>query len=141
MRVAVIFFSQKNRDKLVTICKSLAAGIESQGHQVDIVDGDHDVNTKLTIYKYLAIGTESVSVFGGKIPEKVSHFLSQAGFLTGKRSFAFVLKTLFGSTRALFRLMKGMEKEGMYLKYSEILQSDIEAEEIGKRLHIERAND
>ena len=116
MRVAVIFFSGKSRDKLLKISKSLAAGIESQGHQVDIVDGDHDVNTKLTIYKYLAIGTESISIFGGKIPEKVTHFLSQAGVVTGKRSFAFVLKTFFGSTRALFRLMRGMEKEGMYLK-------------------------
>ena len=32
--------------------------------------------------------------------------------------------------------MKGMEKEGMFLKYSSILNSAQEAEEIGKRLHI-----
>jgi len=32
--------------------------------------------------------------------------------------------------------MKGMEKEGMFLKYSTILNSPQEAEEIGKRLHI-----
>jgi hypothetical protein len=32
--------------------------------------------------------------------------------------------------------MRNMEKEGMYLKYSSVLNSPQEAEEIGKRLHI-----
>ena len=36
-----------------------------------------------------------------------------------------------------YRLVKIMESEGMYLKSSEVIQSEVEAEEIGKRLHIE----
>ena len=71
MRTAVVFFATNSRDKILNITKALARGIESKGHQVDIVDGDHDVNTKLTIYQYLAIGTEPLSSFSGKIPEKV----------------------------------------------------------------------
>ncbi len=136
MRTAVIFFAGKSRSKILNISRALARGIEKQGHQVDIIDGDRDVNTKLTIYQYIAIGTEAISSFGGKIPEKVANFLASAGMISGKRSFAFVLKSTMGTQKALSRLMKSMESEGMYLKYSEILNSDAEAEEVGKRLHI-----
>ena len=136
MRVAVVFFPDKKRDKLLSICKGLGRGLETQGHQVDIIDGSRDVNSKLTIYKYVAVGTEAVSLFGGKIPEKASTFLASAGIVSGKRCFAFIIKSFMGAPKALYRLMKAMEKEGMFIKSQEILQSDVEAEEIGKRLLI-----
>ena len=136
MKVAIAFFEGKNRAKLFGLVKALSKGIESQGHQVDLIDGTHDVNTKLSMHKYIIVGTESKSTIGGKIPEKVGSFLSNAGAIQGKRSCAFVSKTFFGSEKALSRLMANMEKEGMFLKYSEIIQSAVEAEEIGKRLHI-----
>jgi hypothetical protein len=136
MRVAVVFFSAKKREKILEICKALVRGIEAQGHQADVVDGDHDVNTKLTIYQYIVVGTEATSTFGGKIPEKVGAFLGGAGQVTGRRSFAFVLKSFISAPRALARLMNAMEKEGMFLKNSSILTSAVEAEEVGKRLHI-----
>ncbi|MBN2565843.1 MAG: hypothetical protein JXB46_09035 [Candidatus Eisenbacteria bacterium] len=112
--------------------------MESQGHQVDLIDGDHDVNTKLTIYQYVAVGTEATSIIGGKIPDKVDTFLSAGGMLGGKRSFAYVMKSPISAGRALARVMKAMEKQGMYLKNSMIFTSEAEAEEMGKRLHIER---
>jgi menaquinone-dependent protoporphyrinogen IX oxidase len=136
MRVAVVFVPQAKRDKLLEISKALAAGIEAQGHQTDIVDASRDVNTKLTIYEYIAIGTEVVSLFGGKIPEKVSEFLRASGSVAGKRSFAFVVKKAIGAEKGLQRLMKQMESEGMFLKFSEVLSSPAEATEIGKRLKI-----
>lgn len=136
MRVAVVFFSGKRREKILEICKALIRGIVAQGHQADIVDGDRDVSTKLTVYQYIVVGTEATSTIGGKIPEKVGSFLSGAGQVTGRRSFAFVLKSFISAPRALARLMHAMEKEGMFLKNSSILTSAVEAEEIGKRLHI-----
>jgi len=138
MRAAVVFFALSSRDRVLSIARSLARGMESQGHQVDIVDGTRDVNTKLTIYQYLAVGTEPAGNFGGKIPEKVGHFLNSSGMVAGKRSFAFVIKNLAGASKALSRLMKSMEKEGMFIKYSAILSSAQEAEEVGKRLHVTR---
>lgn len=136
MRVAVVFFTGKRREKIVEICKALIRGIEAQGHRADIVDGDHDVSTKLTIYQYVVVGTEATSTFRAKIPEKVGTFLSGAGQISGKRSFAFVLKSFVSAPRALARLMQAMEKEGLFLKNSTILTSAVEAEEVGKRLHI-----
>ena len=136
MRVAVVFFSGKRRQKILEHCQALARGIESQGHRADVVDGDRDVNTRLTTYQYVVVGSEAVSSFGGKIPGKVSTWLSGAGTATGKRSFAFVLKSFLGAPRALARLMQAMEREGLFLKNSAVFTSPVEAEEIGKRLHI-----
>ena len=136
MRAAVVFFATNSRDKILNLTRALARGIESQGHQVDIIDGVHDVNAKLTMYQYIAVGSETLSNFSSKIPDKVTNFLNSSGMVAGKRSFAFIIKNVFGAPKALARLMKSMEREGMFLKYSSILNSPGEAEEIGKRLHI-----
>jgi menaquinone-dependent protoporphyrinogen IX oxidase len=136
MRIAVVFIPDRSREKLLNIAKGLARGIEQQGHQVDLVDGSRDVNTKLTIYEYICVGTEPTSVFGGKIPTRATEFLSNSGMIASKRSFAFVIKRGLSTMKALSRLMKSMEREGMFLKFSDILLSPEEAQEIGKRLKI-----
>ncbi len=139
MRVAVVFFEGKgqNRNKTLNIAKSLADGIGENGHQVDLIDGDRDVNTKLTIYHYIAVGASAINGFGGKISENVAKFLSNCGVVSGKRSFAYVVKGGMRLTKTLGVLMNAMEHEGMFLKYSEILTSPEEAKAIGRRLHIE----
>ncbi|MFW5742587.1 MAG: hypothetical protein ACOCW3_03405 [Spirochaetota bacterium] len=136
MRVAVVFVPQAKREKLLEISKALGSGIESQGHRVDLIDASRDVNTKLTIYEYIAVGTEVVSLFGGKIPPRVSEFLRSSGTVVGKRSFAFVTKKAIGAEKGLQRLMRQMEAEGMFLRLSDVLSSAPEATEIGKRLKI-----
>jgi hypothetical protein len=136
MRAAVVFFPEKNRDKLLKISKALSEGIQQNGHQVDIIDGSRDVNTKLTIYEYVAVGTEVTSFIGGKIPEAVGNFLSSSGIVGGKRCFAYLIKKGFGTQKGLSKLMKVMEGQGMFLKYSDVLSSPEEAKEIGKRLHV-----
>ncbi len=137
MRTAVVFFAGKNRDKLLAVSKSLALGMESQGHTVALIDGEKDNTAKLTMYEYLALGTESVSLFTGKIPDKIAPFLASSGMISGKRSFAFVIKSGLSYSKALLRLMKAMEHEGMYIRNSNIFLSAQEAEEVGKRLHIQ----
>jgi menaquinone-dependent protoporphyrinogen IX oxidase len=136
MRVAVVFFSGRKRDGMMALAKSLAKGIERQGNQVDVLEGNRDVNVRLTTYQYVAIGAENTGTFRGAVPEAVKSYLAAAGLLSGKKSYAFVLKSAFGSTRTLAMLMRYMEAEGMLLKNSDILRSAQEAEEIGKRLHI-----
>ena len=138
MRVAVVFFEGKaqNRNKTLNIARSLSEGIEGSGHKVDIIDGDRDVNTKLTIYQYIVVGAAAITTFGGKISENVTKFLSNAGVISGKRCFAYAAKGGFRIAKTLQTLMNAMEHEGMYLKYSEVLTSQEEAKAIGKRLHI-----
>ena len=137
MRVAVVFFEGKNRAKTMEIVKGLVLGMESGGHHVDIIDGDHDISTRLTSYQYIAVGTSAISATGGKISARVSKFLSESGVIAGKRSFAFVIKGGMRMGKTLNAVMSTMEHEGMYLKYSEVLSSAVEAEAVGKRLRIE----
>jgi menaquinone-dependent protoporphyrinogen IX oxidase len=136
MKVAVVFFPAKDRRRLVETARGLVEGIEKQGHQVDLIDGERDVNVKLTIYQYIALGTDALSVWGGRISENIKFFLANSGIVTGKRSFAFVSKGGIIKTKTLRELMKVMEREGMYLKKSDFLLSAAEAVEVGKRLHI-----
>ena len=139
MRVAVIFFEGKNRNKVLEITRSLAQGIEEKGHSVDIIDGDRDISTKLTIYQYIAVGTTALTNYGGKIPENVTRFLSSAGVITGKRCFAYIVKGGLRIMKTLSTLMGALEHEGMYLKYSEVLSSNVEAAAVGRRLHIDQS--
>jgi hypothetical protein len=136
MRVAVVFFSGRNRDRMMNLAKAVARGIEKQGNQVDTFDGARDPNVKLTIYQYAVIGAEPVGTFGGKVPDSVKTFLAAAGAVAGRKCYAFVSKSRFGAAKSLAALMKTMEGEGMLLKTSDILRSPTEAEEIGRRLHV-----
>ena len=122
----------------MSLARALARGIESQGHSADVFDGDRDSNVKLTGYQYIAIGAEPLSSLSGRVPERVARFLSGAGMLSGKRSFAFVARNTLGAGRALGRLMKSMEKEGMLIKNSEVFATAQAAEETGRKLHVQR---
>jgi len=136
LKVAVVFFAQKKREKMMELAKGLAKGFERQGFQVDIVDAEKDVNSKLTIYSYIALGTDTTSIFKGAVSPKVKEFISGAGMVGGKKSFAFVNQSLMGSSKTLSNLMKIMESEGMFLKFSEILKEGKEAEIIASRLKV-----
>jgi len=136
MRVAVVFFSGKNREKLRDIANGLARGIEKQGNQVDVFDAGRDSNVKLTIYQYVVVGMEPSGSFSGKVPDSVRSFLAGSGVVSGKKSYAFVTRSTFGTAKSLTNLMRSMEGEGMFLKNSDVLRSPVEAEEIGKRLHV-----
>ncbi|MCK5153823.1 MAG: flavodoxin family protein [Spirochaetales bacterium] len=136
MRVGIVYFSNSNNKKLLNIVNSLSEGIELQGHQVDIINGNLDVNSKLTVYNYIAIGIEGINLLGGKIPPKTKTFLSNSGIVRAKRSYAFSLKTGLRPMKTLSNLMTSMEHEGLYLKKSDIISTKTEALNIGKRLHI-----
>lgn len=137
MRVAVVFFSGAQRSGIAEIARGIVGGIEKGGHHVDLIDGDRDVNTKLTGYEYIAVGTPGISFFGGKIPTAVGEYLSRAGMVGGKKSFAFTTRKLFGSMRVLRTLMGVMEHEGMFVRYSEVVRSREEADVIAQRLKLE----
>ncbi len=137
MRTAVVFFGGKSRDSVRDVAQAIADGISAQGHTCDLIDGERDVNSRLTGYGYVVLGTQSVSLFGGRIPASVAEFLGRAGIVSGRKSFAFVVRTPFGSAKALGRLMKSMEHEGMFLRFSEVIRSTQEATAIARRLKID----
>jgi hypothetical protein len=113
---------------------SLAKGMESMGHRVDILDAWTEDGMKLPGYEYIAVAAEPASFFSGKIITKVSRMLAAGSSLTGKKSAAFIKKTGLLSNRALGNLMRVMEQEGMVVNWSDLLFNAPHAEAIGKRI-------
>jgi menaquinone-dependent protoporphyrinogen IX oxidase len=136
MRVAVLFFGGGKREKTADIARGVAAGLEKSGHHVDVIDGDRDVNAKLTMYEYLVIGTATVSTFRGRIDSRIPKYLSGAGMVGGKKCFTFIVDSLFGSQRGLRNLMAAVEHEGVFIRFSEVLRSREEAEVLADRLKL-----
>ena len=113
---------------------SLAKGMESMGHYVDILDAWTGDGYRLPAYDYVAIAAQPVSFFSGKIPSVVSGILSAASNLAGKKSAAFVRKDGLFTVRAMGNLMQAMEKEGMTVNWSDVLLNPPHAEAMGKRI-------
>ena len=133
MRIAVV--SAPRHRGVPEYIKSLAKGMEAMGHRVDIFDAWTDDGIRLPGYDYISVCAESTSFWGGKIPEVLTRVLGAGSGLVGKKSAAFVKKTgpIF-ITKALWNVMKAMEKEGMKINWSEIILNPGHAEALGKRI-------
>jgi len=134
MRIAVISVPAQRRE-IPQYVKSLAKGMESMGHRVDVLDAWTEDGFRLPGYEYIAVCAEAVSVWSGKMPEALPKILASGSGLVGKKSAAFLKKKgpIFVN-KALSNLMKAMEKEGMLINWSEILLSAPQAEALGKRI-------
>jgi hypothetical protein len=137
MRVALIYVPAKAPDALAAVAKAMARAIEAAGHFVDVSQARPDEMPSLTGYDYVIVGTESESAFG-KIPEGVARALAQAGMLSGKRSMAFLRKSGLRPEKALNRLMKAMETEGMLVNYAEVVSKEADAAHAAREAPIER---
>jgi len=133
MRIAVVSAPAARKEPPDYI-KSLVKGMESMGHRVDIIDAWTEDGMKLPGYEYIAVVTEPLSAFSGKIPENISKLLKAGSSVAGKKSAAFVKKTGLFFNRAIATLMKVMEKEGMVVNWSDILFNSPHAEAIGKQI-------
>ena len=134
MRIAVVSVPSQ-RKGIPEYVKSLAKGMESMGHRVDIVDAWTEDGFRLPGYEYITVCAEAASAWGGKMPDALSKILSSGSGLVGKKSAAFLKKTgpLF-INKALSNLMRAMEKEGMLVNWSEILLNAAQSEALGKRI-------
>jgi len=133
MRIAVIS-APAARKAPADYVKSLAKGMESMGHRVDIVDAWTEDGFRLPGYEYIVVAAEPNSIFTGKIPANISKILTAGSTLVGKKGAAFIKKTGLFTSRALANLMRTMEKEGMIINWSDILFNAPHAEAMGKHI-------
>jgi hypothetical protein len=108
--------------------------MESMGHQVDVLDGWTADGVRLPGYGYIAVAAEPLSFFNSRIPENLAKVLAAAGNLTGKKSAAFIRKSGPVTAKALSKVMRIMEKEGMCVNWSDVLINASQAEALGKRI-------
>ena len=133
MRAAVVYYAEKRKKELEALSKALARGMEKQNISVDVFNA-RDFSRRLASYQLVAIGTEVTGTFGGKIPEDLSKFLISAGPAMNVRSFAFVSGKGMRTQKSLQALMKAMEREGMFIIYSDVLDNEGSAEAAGEQL-------
>ena len=88
----------------------------------------------MTIYSYIVLGTEITGNLGGGIPDSLGKFLNAAGPVGSKRSCAFLPAKGLRRQKALLKLMKTMEHEGMFVTDFDIVSSPEAAVEFGKKL-------
>ena len=133
MRIAVIS-APSVRGAVRDYIKSLAKGMESMGHTVDIIDAWTDNGMRLPAYDYIAVAAESASFFSAKIPPTLPKLLASGSGIGGKKSAAFIKKSGLRSGKAMAYLMKAMEAEGMMVNWSDFLLNAPHAEAMGKRI-------
>ena len=135
MRVALVSFCPKKDEKSVSAVKALEVAAVAQGHQVDVIDGNEDlVNTRLTMYDYIAAVVKPRGIIGGKIAPRVSEFFAASGMISGKKGCALVLKSGFSSEKTCRSLMKAMEGEGVKLDYFDVVRDNDHARYVGKKI-------
>ena len=134
MRIVVVSVPAQ-RKHVPEYVKSLAKGMESAGHKVDILDAWTEDGFRLPGYEYIVVCAEAVSFWGGNMPEALSKILSVGSGLVGKKGAAFLKKTspIF-ITKAVRNIMRAMEKEGMMVNWSEVILSPSQAEILGRRI-------
>jgi menaquinone-dependent protoporphyrinogen IX oxidase len=137
MRIAVVYVPARDKGRIEATAKAMARELEAKGHMVDLSEARADETPRLTGYEYVVVGTESSSLLG-KIPDRVKKFLAQAGTLSGKRSMSFLRKSGLRPEKALARLMKAMEAEGMVVNCAEIVGSEAEAARAAREAPVER---
>ena len=133
MRIAVIS-APSRRGSTPEYVKALTKGMESMGHRVDIIDAWTGDGKRLPGFEYIAVIAEPVSFFSASIPEAISKLLAAGSGVGGKKSAAFVKKGGLRTEKTLVNLMKAMEKEGMFVNWSDILLNAPHAEAMGKRI-------
>ena len=134
MRIVVVSVPAQ-RKGIPDYVKALVNGMQSAGHNVDVLDAWTEDGFRLPGYEYIVVCAEPVSLWGGKMPDALQKILGAGSGLVGKKSAAFLKKTgpVF-INKALGNLMKAMEKEGMMINWSDIILNPPHAEALGKRI-------
>lgn len=136
MRVALVHFSKEGY-KVLQLCKAIAKGIDKQGeHSTTLVNGLKE-QQNLIIYDYLIFGVSNPSSFSAKIDSDVIKAISNnLGSFSGKSCYAFCYTKGLRKQKTLANWMKCLESNGVILHLSDIIKNEVEAEMIGKKLHI-----
>ncbi len=132
MRIAVIMAPASAGSALKNYAKAIVEGMSSMGHHVDLFDAVRDDGQRLAAYDYLALLSEAGSAFKSDLPSCASKALAAPSSLIGKRGAAFMRKSGFASARALNKLMRLMEAQGMRVNWSELVATPEDALRLAK---------
>lgn len=132
MRVA---FVHSNKDKrVVSLARYMVSLFEKEGCTVKVIEAENTTSpVSLRPFDLIFVGSQVLSLWGGKISPEVVTFLQGANGMEGKKTVAYIRPNLFGTDKALKRLMSKMESQGAFVIDFEILKSEKEARDLVNR--------
>lgn len=132
LRIAFVY-SRKDK-RLSAVTKYMMDFCERAGCSVKAVEVE-SVTSPINFrpFDLVLVGAQVVSTFGGQISQEVVNFLNSATGMEGKRSVAYVLPSLFGTDKALKRLMACMERLGAFVVDFEVVRGEREAKNLISR--------
>ena len=132
MRVAFVHSSKDKR--VVRLANHMVNLFEKGGWTVKVIEaGSSTAPVSLRPFDLIFVGSQVSSLWGGKISQEVVNFLQGARGMEGKKAVAYVRPNLFGTDKALKRLMSKMEAQGAFVIDFEALKGEREAEDLVKR--------
>lgn len=133
MRAIVIHDGTKRTAQLA---EAIAAGLGEASIQAELRVAEEHPSGPLSVapYDLVCVGSSIISFFGGRISEAVDATLRQCSRMEGKTVAAFVAPRLFGTTKALRRLMEALERQGAIVRDFSSPRSRGEAVAFGRRL-------
>jgi flavorubredoxin len=130
--VGIIYSTEKN--VIEKVAEGLKSGIEKQGKEVRLYPDNSEKVSGLPACKLILVGTYAPTLFKVKTPSRLKSMLDRAGGLAGKRSIAFTSDTGSRGRKALFAVMKEMEKQGCVVIDQLTLRNEKEAYQYGANL-------
>ncbi len=133
MQKVLIIYSSVGSIK--QIAEGIAEGLEKNGHQTKVLKAvDNSRPVSFYSYDLVIVGSPTLGLFKGKIAADLPSFLNNCKRTTGQEAVAFVTPRLFGTTKALKRVMAQLEKLGCIVNNFKSLKNYSQALEFGKSI-------
>ena len=137
MSICLLYIPASKPRALETAATAMAQALRGKGYEVDLVASVKGEIPRFAMADYLIIATEPLGL-AGKLPPRLGDILGQGSGMSGKRSMAIVLKRGPFRNKAIFRLMKAMEGEGMNVNDWAVVASPRDAAEAATQAPIEK---
>ena len=137
MRVLILYGGEGGRIGAMT--KVISSTIRSRGHEVDEarVESSRRI-TSFFVYDVVYVGSQVVGMWGGKLSSTLASYLRDCSGLEGKKAVVFVTPKLFGTGKAIKKIMNFLEEKGGIVVDFASLRKPSEAEDLAKKIsHLE----
>ena len=134
MHVGIIYSSEKK--VIEKLASELKRGLEDQRHTVFMYADNADNFRGIAGCRYLFIGSYATAAFKPQTPARLVGALHKVPGIAGKRSIAFLPKSVMGERKALVSLMRDMEKQGCFMIDQRAFGSEKEAYEFGRSISL-----
>lgn len=129
----LVIYSRKGG--LADLAEAVAKGLRSAAFHVELRAADEGSGPiSVAAFDVVCIGSPVLGFFGGAYADDVDLALKRCTRLEGKRAAVFVKPKLFGTTKAIRRLMGLLEREGAWVEDFAAVSGPAEAERFGERL-------